>query len=183
LAKSPPTKEAAAAPPLASRRARTARGLRFAARAGNVATDLHGGCHMVTRYAAALLMTLLSTTATAGEPKAFVCSFPAGLAHVYEKGRFATEEAAPINFGIEAIDTAAQTADLKMPRGTGHLRIVQAVNAMHFLEVVTEGFLNVTTIYDKDETKGSYPAVHSRHFGLLGQPIVSQYTGYCSGTE
>jgi len=44
---------------------------------------------------------------------------------------------------------------------------------------VTEGFLNVTTIYDKDEAKGAYPAVHSRHFGLLGQPIVSQYEGYC----
>ena len=138
---------------------------------------------MVARSAAALLMTLLSATASAGEPKAFTCSFPAGLAYVYDKGQFATEQAAPISFGIEAIDTAAQTADLKMPRGTGHLRIVQAVNAMHFLEVVTEGFLNVTTIYDKDETKGAYPAVHSRHFGLLGQPIVSQYAGYCSGKE
>jgi hypothetical protein len=125
----------------------------------------------------------LSTAASAGEPQAFSCTFPAGLAHVYEKGQFASEQAAPISFGIEAIDTAAQTADLKMPRGTGHLRIVQAVNAMHFLEVVTEGFLNVTTIYDKDETKGSYPAVHSRHFGLLGQPIVSQYAGYCDGKE
>jgi len=58
-------------------------------------------------------------------------------------------------------------------RGTGHLRVVQAVNAMHFLEVVTEGFLHITTIYDKDEARGAYPAVHSRHFGLLGQPIVT----------
>ena len=138
---------------------------------------------MVARPAAALLMTLLSATATAGEPKAFSCSFPAGLAHVYEKGQFATEQAAPISFGIEAIDTAAQTADLKMPRGTGHLRIVQAVNAMHFLEVVTEGFLNVTTIYDKDETKGAYPAVHSRHFGLFGQPLVTQYQGFCQAAD
>ena len=66
-----------------------------------------------------------------------------------------------------------------MARGTGRLRVMRAVNAVHFLEVVTEGFLNVTTIYDKDEAKGAYPAVHSRHFGLLGQPIVSQYEGYC----
>ena len=39
---------------------------------------------------------------------------------------------------------------------------------MHFLEVVTEGFLNITTVYDKDDTKGAYPAVHSRHFGHVG---------------
>jgi len=55
---------------------------------------------------------------------------------------------------------------------------VQAVNAMHFLEVVTEGFLHITTIYDKDEARGAYPAVHSRHFGLLGQPIVTQFQGF-----
>ena len=35
------------------------------------------------------------------------------------------------------------------------------------------------TIYDKDETKGAYPAVHSRHFGIFGQPLVAQYQGYC----
>ena len=67
-------------------------------------------------------------------------------------------------------------------RGTGQLRIVQAVNAMHFLEVVTEGFLHVTTVYDKDEAKGLYPAVHSRHFGLFGQPLVTQYQGFCEAT-
>ena len=39
----------------------------------------------------------------------------------------------------------------------------------------------ITTIYDKDESKGAYPAVHSRHFGILGQPIVTQYQGFCEG--
>ena len=32
----------------------------------------------------------------------------------------------------------------------GALKIVRAINANHFLEVVNEGFLNLTTIYDKD---------------------------------
>ena len=54
-----------------------------------------------------------------------------------------------------------------------------AMNATHFLEVVTEGFLHITTIYDKDEASGAYPAVHSRHFGIVGQPIVTQYQGFC----
>jgi hypothetical protein len=135
---------------------------------------------MMARSLPALALLCLTAPAAANEPKAYTCSFTTGVAHVYENGAFVSEPAAPIAFGIEAIDTAAQTADLKMPQGTGRLRIVQAVNAMHFLEVVTEGFLNITTIYDKDTEKGAYPAVHSRHFGLLGQPIVTQYQGFCA---
>jgi hypothetical protein len=129
----------------------------------------------------ALLLALAaaSTAAAADEPKAFACSFAAGVTHSYEKGQFAAEPASPLAFGIAAIDARRQTAELKTERGTGQLKIVQAVNAMHFLEVVTEGFLNITTVYDKDEAKGTYPAVHSRHFGILGQPVVTQYQGYC----
>ena len=118
--------------------------------------------------------------AAADEPKAFACSFTVGVTHAYDKGQFTAEKASPLAFGIAAIDLNAQTADLKMEGGAGALRVVQAVNATHFLEVATEGFLNITTIYDKDDTKGgAYPAVHSRHFGIVGQPIVTQYQGFC----
>jgi hypothetical protein len=135
---------------------------------------------MIARSAVALaLLAMLTRPAAADEPKAFACNFTTGVAHIYEKGAYVAEPSAPLAFGIAAIDVATQTAQLKMERGTGLLRIVQAVNAMHFLEVVTEGFLHITTIYDKDEAKGAHPAVHSRHFGLLGQPIVTQYHGFC----
>jgi hypothetical protein len=134
---------------------------------------------MHPRLAAALLVATLLPAAAADEPKAFACTFTTGLSHSYEKGQFAAEPASPLAFGVAAIDLAAQTAELKTQRGTGHLRVAQAVNATHFLEVVTEGYLNVTTIFDKDEAKGAYPAVHSRHFGVLGQPVVAQYQGTC----
>jgi hypothetical protein len=135
---------------------------------------------MTARLLRALfLLALAAAAAAADEPKAFACRFTTGVTHSYESGQFAAEKAAPLSFGIAAIDARAQTADLKTARGTGQLKIVQAVNAMHFLEVVTEGFLHITTIYDKDEAKGAYPAVHSRHFGILGQPVVTQYQGYC----
>ncbi len=93
------------------------------------------------------------------------------------------EKGAPLAFGIAAINAQAQTADLKTERGTGTLKIVHAVNATHFLEVVTEGWLHITTIFDKDDAKGDYPAVHSRHFGLFGQPIVTQYQGFCAAKD
>ena len=134
---------------------------------------------MIARTAVVLALALLAAPAAADEPKAFACSFTVGVTFSYDKGQFVQEKTGPLAFGITAIDTTAQTADLKTESGMGQLRLVQAVNAMHFLEVVTEGFLHITTIYDKDEAKGAHPAVHSRHFGVLGQPIVTQYQGFC----
>lgn len=147
---------------------------------GNFAQS--GNDAMIARPAAALLLLLVPALPgrAAEEPRAFVCTFTSGVAHIYESGKFASEKASPLTFGIGAIDARGQTADLLTERGTGHLRVVQAVNAMHFLEVVTEGFLHITTVYDKDDN-GAYPAVHSRHFGMLGQPIVTQYQGFCEG--
>jgi hypothetical protein len=88
----------------------------------------------------------------------------------------------PISLVISDVNLEAQTAQLvpDAGRSPGALKIVRAINANHFLEVVNEGFLNLTTIYDKDATSGTYPAVHSRHFGVLGQPIVAQYSGTCT---
>jgi hypothetical protein len=140
---------------------------------------------MVVRLLIVLLLSVLamSPAGAAEGPKAFACTFTSGLTHVYEKGQFMPEKATPLSFGIAAIDARAQTADLKTERGTGSLRIVHAVNATHFLEVVTEGSLHITTIFDKDDDKNAYPAVHSRHFGLLGQPIVTQYQGFCEASQ
>ena len=132
-----------------------------------------------TAVVLAAAMLLWGVAARAQEPTAFACTFSSGTSFLYEKGRFVAQPASPLSFGIAAIDLAAQTAELKTERGTGQLRVAQAVSATHFLEVVTEGYLNVTTIYDKDEAKGVYPAVHSRHFGVLGQPLVASYQGYC----
>lgn len=140
---------------------------------------------MFARSTIALLLLAFCTAPgrAADEPKAFACDFTSGVTHIYEKGQFVPEKAARLAFGIAAINPQAQTADLKTARGTGSLRIVHAVNATHFLEVVTEGSLHITTIFDKDDAKGAYPAVHSRHFGLFGQPIVSQYQGFCEARE
>jgi hypothetical protein len=139
---------------------------------------------MIARPIAAFaLASLLASPASADEPKAFQCTFAEGVTHSYDNGAFAAEKASPLTFGIANIDAKAQNAELKTRGGTGQLRIVQAVNALHFIEVVTEGFLHLTTVYDKDEAKGAYPAVHSRHFGLFGQPLVTQYQGFCQAAD
>ncbi len=115
-------------------------------------------------------------------PKNLDCSFTGGASWSYDAGHYTSKEPSPLAFSIEEIDLDQQKATLKAETGAkgGKLSVVRAINANHFLEAVNEGFLNLTTVYDKDPNLGKYPAVHSRHFGLLGQPVFGQYTGFCT---
>jgi hypothetical protein len=115
-----------------------------------------------------------------GLPKALACSFQTGSTTTYARGLYKSSRAKPLAFDIGDIDLEAQKAHLVTASGKGILRIVRAVNANHFLEVVNEGFLNLTTVYDFDPRRKAHPAVHSRHLGLLGEPVVAQYHGFCS---
>jgi hypothetical protein len=115
-------------------------------------------------------------------PNGFECTFESGNAGTYEDGKFNSKATARLTFKITEIDLDGQSASLLIDGrdNPGTLKIVRAINANHFLEVVNEGFLNLTTIYDKDPAMGAHPAVHSRHFGLLGQPVFAQYAGSCA---
>lgn len=113
-------------------------------------------------------------------PKGFACKFPRGASQAYAKGGYRSRPAKPLAMEIGSIDLEGQRADLIASDGRGTLRIVRALGANHYLEVVAEGYLNITTIYQKDDKRGSYPAVHSRHFGLFGEPLIAQYTGTCT---
>lgn len=132
--------------------------------------------------AAALLLALLVTSAQAQPASTgFTCSFRSGSSLTYSKGVYRAKPAKPLTFEIADIDLDNQRAVLVGGgRGKGALRAVRAINANHFLEAVTEGYLNVTTIYDYDARRKAHPAVHSRHFGLFGEPVVAQYTGFCT---
>lgn len=132
--------------------------------------------------AAAALAGAIASASAEEQPKAFQCTFKMGNAWSYDAGKFESKPPTEIAFEISAVDLEGQTAVLAMPGASekGSLKIVRALNANHFLEVVNEGFLNLTTIYDKEAGGTAYPAVHSRHFGLLGQPLFAQYAGTCT---
>lgn len=124
--------------------------------------------------------SLCASPAFAADPKAIACEFKAGTVHTFEKGAFKPEAASPVAFEVVDINADGQSATLQTAKSRAGVRVVRAVNALHFIEIVTEGFLNVTTVYDRDGA-GAHPAVHSRHFGILGQPLVSHYQGFCTG--
>lgn len=137
------------------------------------------------RFAVSALSTLWALAphaASAQEvPAHLACRFETGHTWSYEAGKFQSAPPSALAFEVDAIDLEKQSAKLiSEGREAGALRIVRALNANHFLEVANEGFLNLTTIYDKDAATGAYPAVHSRHFGLFGQPVFAQYAGTCS---
>jgi hypothetical protein len=122
------------------------------------------------------------SVAAQDEARAYACSFSEGTSTSYENGTFKVAPPAPLDFQITDIDLNAQTAHLVTDGNekAGALKIVRAINANHFLEVVNEGFLNLTTVYDKDPATGKHPAVHSRHLGVLGEPVFAQYSGFCT---
>lgn len=108
------------------------------------------------------------------------CTFETGISWSYDAGKFSSKPSNKLEFEIGAINLDNQSATLLVEgKQSGSLKIVRALNANHFLEVANEGFLNLTTVYDFDPAAGTYPAVHSRHFGLLGQPVFGQYAGTC----
>ena len=139
--------------------------------------------HRLAKSGLVLAGVALFTAASAlsqEAPQGYSCVFEGGLTWTHEGGKFQSAAAATLSFDIEAINLEKQSAKLVLEgKETGGLRIVRALNANSFLEVAQEGFLNLTTIYDKDATSGTFPAVHSRHLGLLGQPIFAQYPGTC----
>ena len=119
---------------------------------------------------------------SAGEqPKHFACDFDKGYSWTYEAGKFKSAPPADLSFEIGNIDLYKQTASLIVGGKTNNtLKAIRALNANTFIEIANEGFMNLTTIYDLDPATGKYPAVHSRHFGLFGQPMFAQYEGHCT---
>lgn len=124
------------------------------------------------------------TAAPATGPTTYECEFKTGASWSFDAGKFTSKEPAALAFTIANVDLESQHAVLKATPDSepGNIAIARAIGGNHFLEVATEGYWNITTIYDKDAATGLYPAVHSRHLGLLGQPVFSQYAGTCKGS-
>lgn len=132
-------------------------------------------------YLSGLILFVGGASVAQAWPKKLVCDFSNGSSWTYDSGKFKSSSSVPLKFEIDSIDLEQQKAKLVGSKGkkAGKLRVVRAINANHFIEVATEGYLNLTTIYDADPDKGAHPAVHSRHLGIVGSPVFGQYNGYC----
>jgi hypothetical protein len=152
-------------------------------------SDFQRMCRAARLAAVAVLLSGAVATVeprAEGVEKSLACEFEGGTSSSYAGGTFMSRAPLPLRFSVVDIDLEQQSARLRTASSdapSGTLRVIRALNANHFLEVVPEGFLNITTIYDIDPVLGAYPAVHSRHLGLLGQPVFAQYTGMCKAAN
>lgn len=137
----------------------------------------------MARLATLIIILLLGTMTDrvawgASAPSGFKCHFKEGDAWTYEAGKYSSEGGQSLDLHI-VNGKSAETATLKTNDGTASLKRVAALDANHYLEVTVAGYLNITTIFDQTSEKDGYPAVHSRHLGILGRPVISQYRGIC----
>ncbi len=106
----------------------------------------------------------------------YACSFQKGASWNVEASTFKPDSSSPLAFKISNISRKAQTAELTTKTGRTDLKVVSAIDALHFIEVTVSGYLTLTTLYGDGER---VPAVHSRHLGIVGQPVGGQLTGFC----
>ena len=136
------------------------------------------------RPAVVVTMVLLLTGGpgvnAAADPGWLRCDFRDGQTWSYNHGSYGAAKSGRLAFDIQNIDQKAQSAQLKNGQATSELKLVQALDARHYIEVTVAGYLNITTVYDSGDDGGdTWLAVHSRHLGIVGQPVVSQYRGTC----
>lgn len=134
--------------------------------------------------AASLVVGLMGSLAHAADDQVgpLACSFKTGSAWSYTAGDYTRSDPQPLGFDIAEVNFEAQTARLIVDGkiASAALRVVRALNASHFIEVANEGYMNVTTVFDVDSAVGKRPAIHSRHLGVIGQPVFAQYAGFCT---
>jgi len=118
--------------------------------------------------------------ANAKSVSGYTCDFRDGATFRYARGEFGERQSTALSFSISDVDASRQSAKLGSNGPGREVRFVPALDANHFIEVTVAGFLNITTIYAAlDDETSERPAVHSRHVGIVGQPMVAQYRGTC----
>lgn len=112
--------------------------------------------------------------------KSLKCTFGPGTVADWEKEKPKLESD---NFGkavnYDAIDLKNESARVIGPSGASDLAVTAGVYGLTLTESFIGG-VSITTVFS-DYKKGSreFIAVLSRHVGVMGPPIPSQYHGTC----
>jgi hypothetical protein len=91
---------------------------------------------------------------------------------------------APLKVSFQSIDTEDGTAIVNGEFGPLPIITKLTIWSLHFLQMGSEGFLRLTTVFDTESRPGKYRAVHSIHEytkvelpGFTSRP--EQYIGEC----
>ncbi|MBC7625278.1 MAG: hypothetical protein H7232_18075 [Aeromicrobium sp.] len=127
---------------------------------------------MLIALAAAALSTAQTDTAVTLE-----CDFNSGVFHAGSEKTAITSDKFQLLY--DAIDARAGTARLIGNLGASEVKVIERAGRLTFIEVTASGNVTLTTVY-RTGAAAPYPAIHSRHVGLLTEPWGSQMYGTCS---
>jgi hypothetical protein len=134
----------------------------------------------VTVVAATALFAILGTDAFATEPKAFVCKFTQGASARYDEAEWSVKVLnEKLDLTFAGLNPQQGKAQLIGNAGASDLRFWKGAWTWNFVEVTDTGNVMTTTVFDTSNGK-DFPAVHSRHTSVVGEPLSSQYRGICS---
>jgi hypothetical protein len=90
-------------------------------------------------------------------------------------------DAEPTDFPLEITQISvreglAQIGDTAID---GDVRLIPTNRGLHIYEFNKAGDLSIATVMAKADETGRYPAVLSRHLSVDGDPMPTQFTGYC----
>lgn len=122
---------------------------------------------------------VVADTSRASGDTVYACSFDGGAAWQVADKAFAADTPSPLSFKITRTSPRAKIAELTTKTGRTDVKVVAAIDATHFIEVTVAGYLTLTTLYGDG---ARVPAVHSRHLGIVGQPVGGQLQGFCERT-
>lgn len=115
----------------------------------------------------AAMVVLLPTPSAAATAK-HVCSFP--NFHSFDENQMQTVSDFSVAFSY---DTLTNDAFIEGNNGLSPVTLIRGQNGLTFLEILSTGAVQSTTI----SLNGS--AVHSRHSIISGDLVPSQYYGEC----
>jgi hypothetical protein len=130
--------------------------------------------------AATALSVVLGTAAFAAEPKAFVCKFTQGVSARYDETEWSVKVLnEKLDLTFAGLNPQQGKAQLIGNSGASDLRFWKGAWTWNFVEVTDTGNVMTTTVFDASNGK-DFPAVHSRHTSVVGEPLPSQYRGICA---
>ncbi|MEL6288063.1 MAG: hypothetical protein AAFQ42_07760 [Pseudomonadota bacterium] len=118
----------------------------------------------------------LAAMSTSEQSASYACAFEKGAAWQVADQRFSDDRFSPLSFELSRDQGGSDTAQLSTRDGKTDVKVVRAIGATHYIEVTVAGYLTLTTLYGEGDR---VPAVHSRHLGIVGQPVGGQLHGFC----
>lgn len=119
--------------------------------------------------------------------KALRCQTASGTATTWDVGRPNSKASESVlSYSVQDIDTDRGRATIVGRGGSAKVTVIRKASTLSFLEQASNGGVFLTTVYVSTLAgpgPGRFAAVDSRHNPLVGDPMSSQFHGWCEVSQ